>query len=343
MLNAVYSSLCTVNQYKWNMKITFDDWVQQGERVAYDEKHNSIPTSLNSGSSYLNVFQKVVGSEIEADHWITMLSGYPDGSYGWVKVEHYLKDQLNCPRLYVEYVGQGDSDKPENFAYSSMERANLVQAHWQHKQIRNTFIVAFDYSSLVVLELLRRQHANNDKNNQPLTKIKKVLLINGGYFYDAHSHPWLTTPFLKTSLGKLSTKMVQKSKPLFLMYLKMIKNMWSKNYATSSFELHQFYKAITHRKGATFMSNAGGFVDEHIRNYRERWDLESIYHEMKDDVTFHIVGSEEDIFEPKQLTMAQHRLGKFGVDIRKIPGGHFSTIEHPALIAELMLELNATL
>jgi pimeloyl-ACP methyl ester carboxylesterase len=29
-------------------------------------------------------------------------------------------------------VGQGDSDKPRHYRYSTVERANLVQALWRH-------------------------------------------------------------------------------------------------------------------------------------------------------------------------------------------------------------------
>ncbi len=324
------------------MDFTFNNWIINGKRIPYAFKEKRIRLHGESAQSELSVFQKIINALESSKPWITMLSGYPDGSFGWAKVEDQLKDKNNAPRLYVEYVGQGDSDKPEDYNYSTIERADLVEAHWKQQQIKSTFVVSFDYSSLVVLELLRRQQERISKGIPLDTTINKVLLINGGYFADAHSHPYLTTPFLKSRLGKMSTKMVQRSKIVFLMYLKMIKNMWSSNYQVSKIELDEFYKAVTHRNGAVFMSHAGGFVDEHKKNYAMRWDLESIYLEMKDTVSFHVVGSQDDIFEPRQLVKAQKSLGKYHVDIREIPGGHFCTIEQPEIIANIINELHDT-
>jgi len=44
------------------------------------------------------------------------------------------------------------------------------------------------------MELLNRQQERMEKGLQPDTIITKVLLVNGGYFIDGHSHPIMTTP-----------------------------------------------------------------------------------------------------------------------------------------------------
>lgn len=85
--------------------------------------------------------------------------------------------------------------------------------------------------------------------------------------------------------------------------------------------------------------NAAGFVDERKAN-GTRLDLLSIFKKMKDSVEFHIVGSEKDQFEPRQVKLAKERLGKYGVDIRVIPGGHMITYEQPKLLTEIILELS---
>ena len=61
------------------------------------------------------------------------------------------------PKIFVEYVGHGDSDKPTDHPYGTVERADLVEAFWKAEGIKSTFIVGFDYSSIVALELLSRQ------------------------------------------------------------------------------------------------------------------------------------------------------------------------------------------
>jgi pimeloyl-ACP methyl ester carboxylesterase len=56
-------------------------------------------------------------------------------------------------------------------------------------------------------------------------------------------------------------------------------------------------------------------------------------------VAFHVAGSEEDPFEPRQIIAARERLAPFGVDIRTLPGGHLTTFEHPELLAAAIRQL----
>jgi hypothetical protein len=77
-----------------------------------------------------------------------------------------------------------------------------VEAQWQAHDVRRTFMATVDYSSLVVLELLARQQERLARGEPLTTRIESVLIANGGLFADAHSHPWQTTPLLKTPLER---------------------------------------------------------------------------------------------------------------------------------------------
>jgi pimeloyl-ACP methyl ester carboxylesterase len=119
------------------------------------------------------------------------------------------------PRLYVEPVGQGDSDKPRHYRYSTVERADLVQALWRHHCVRATVVVTFDYTSLAVLELLRRQLERTASGSTATPVITAALMINGGLFADSHTHPWQGTPLLRTPLGALAIRRWQRSPRAF--------------------------------------------------------------------------------------------------------------------------------
>jgi len=320
------------------LDFTAKKWFAEGQRVLYNHQEKRILLSHEEQSTkdILRVFQHIVNDQSHSDNWLTMMPGFPDGSFGWSRVESYLKESITTPRLYIEYVGQGDSDKPDNYDYSTMERADLVEAQWKAQKVQTTFMVTFDYSSLVALELLRRQQERLQRGEKLKTKIHRVLIINGGFFADAHSHPLLTTPLLKTSFGKLGTRIAQKSHFAFNL---MMKDLWSKEYGITKEELNEEFDAVTRRNGALFMSSAAGFVDEH-KKHSARWDLLPIYKEMHKEVSFHIVGSEQDQFEPNQIVKAKERLGKFEVDIRLVPGGHMTTSEYPDLLANIITELD---
>ena len=322
-----------------NSNVTAEQWFALGERVPYDCRAKRIlrPGDATDSPDIVHVFQRVVrdGPPSEKAVWATFLPGFPDGSFGWAKVDRYLATDELVPRIFVEYVGQGDSDKPADYRYSTMERADLVESLWQAHGIKSTFVVTFDFSSLVSLELLSRQLERLESGSKAVARIEKVLLINGGLFADAHSHPWLTTPLLKTPMGKMGTWVAQRSKFAFN---EMVKVMWSKEYNVSSEELGEYYEAITRRNGAAFMSNGAGFVDEHKAN-ADRWDLRRVFLASHEIVSFHLVGSEGDPFEPNQIVKARERLGEYGLDIRVLPGGHLTTSEHPGALAKIIQEL----
>ncbi len=210
-----------------------------------------------------------------------------------------------------------------------------MEALWEEQEIKSTVLVTFDYSSLVALELLSRQQDRLDSGSRPVCKIEKVLMINGGLFADAHSHPWMTTPLLKSPMGNMGTRVAQRSRFVFN---QMVKGLFSKEYNVTSEELAELYDAIARRNGAALMSNAAGFVDEHQQN-AERWDLRRIFLASRGAISFRVLGSEGDVFEPKQIEKARERLGDQGLEIQVLPGGHMTTSEHPELLAKIITEV----
>ncbi len=322
-----------------NTDITARAWFALGERVPYDRRAKRIlhPDDTTDSPDVVHVFQRVVrdGAPGEKAVWTTFLPGFPDGSFGWARVDRYVKGLV--PKIFVEYVGQGDSDKPAGYPYGTMERADLVESLWQAQGIRSTFVVTFDYSSLVALELLSRQQERLDSGSKPVARIERVLMVNGGLFADAHSHPWLTTPLLKTPMGKMGTWVAQRSSVAFN---QMVKGLWSKDYNVTSEELGEFYEAISRRNGVAFMSNGARFVDEH-KAHADRWDLRRVFLASRESVSFHLVGSKDDPFEPNQIVKARERLGEYGLDIRVLPGGHLTTSEHPEQLAQIIQELGS--
>lgn len=300
------------------------DWFDGGSRLSYKGLH---------------VFNKFITyPKADPKNAISFLPGFPSGSYDWAKIDARIEEQHPLTRLYVEYIGQGDSDKPEDYPYSTFERADLVEAMWEYHHIETTFVVTFDYSSLVAMELLQRQQEKIDNGIKPSTVITKVLFINGGYFPDGHSHPVFTTPLLKTWLGKKSAIKAQSSKTVFI---RMLKGMWSKNYQVTEAELTEVWEAMRRRNGMLFLHHAAGFVTDHKAN-GQRLNLLSIVEKMHPDVHFYIVGSDKDQFEPRQVTLAKERIAKYGVDIQTIPGGHMITTEQPQLLTDKIIAIAKT-
>ena len=319
-----------------------DLWFASGQMLPYQKNHGQILAHSSENqpdNGVLHIWNRVVGGSQsnEESQWTTMMPGFPDGAFGWAATEPFLNQQDNEPRLYVEYIGMGASDKPDNYDHNIRERADLVEALWRYYNVRQTVLVTFDFSSLTALELLSRQIDRQNHGLEVETNITKVLFINGGLFADSHSHPIMTTPLLKTPFGRMGAKMAQRSKFAFNM---MMKDLWSKEYGITTEELAEFHNAIGKNNGTVFMSDAAGFVDEHQRN-AERWDLKRIFLETHPYVKYMVAGSEKDQFEPKQVAKAKNELEHKGLEVKMFPGGHMTTSEHPDLLAETILSFKS--
>ena len=68
---------------------------------------------------------------------------------------------------------------------------------------------------------------------------------------------------------------------------------------------------------------------ERQSKYANRWDLRRLFLALYESVSFHVVGSEGDQFEPNPVIKSRERLAGYGLDIRIVPGGHMTTSEQP--------------
>ena len=236
------------------------------------------------------------------------------------------------PKLFVEYVGMGDSDKPKDYAYSTAERTDLVEALWRDLSVQSTTLVAFDFSSLVVLEHLRRRLERAERG-QPAggPAIRGVVIFNGGLFTDGHSHPWYTTPILRR-LPKRAHRGLGRSFRLFKLTGGV---MWSKGYKVTDAEVHELYDAMRRRDGLFYLAAAAGFAADH-KAQGDRLDFGRLFKAYRDQFPFLVGGSDEDPFEHRQIDLAEERLGKLGLQIERLPGGHLTTNEQPEALAALI-------
>jgi pimeloyl-ACP methyl ester carboxylesterase len=318
--------------------VTAAEWFAGGQRIPYDPESARILTESEVATtpSALRVFERVAAAEQGADSvWLTLLPGFPDGSYGWAQVDAMLGERLG-PRLYVEPVGQGDSDKPRDYPYSSFERADLVEALWRQHGVCRTVVVTFDYTSLALLELLRRQVERASSRDTARPAIAAAFMVNGGMFADAHTHPWQGTPLLRTPLGALGMWRAQRSSRVFAASM-MQARLYSRTYRPAPEELAELRSAITRRDGAAFLHNAAGFVAEH-RRHAQRWDLAAIAHDLDGTVALYVGGSDEDPYEHRQIPAACQRVPQ--AEVVTFPGGHLTT-EHPDLLATAIRDIAA--
>ena len=308
-------------------------WFADGERVGYDPKTRAI---VRAQDAPLKVFLRREG---DLAHAVSFLPGYPDGSFGWAKVLPYLPNAAEMPKLFVEYVGMGDSDKPKDYVYSTAERADLVEAIWRDFGVQSTTLVTFDFSSLVVLEHLRRR-LERTQRGEPAggPEIRGVFMFNGGLFPGGHSHPWYTTPVLR----RLPNRARQRLASSFTLFKMIAGVMWSKGYGVTDAEVRELYNAINRHDGGFYLAGAAGFAIDH-KAQGDRLDFGQLFKTYRAEFPFLVGGSDEDPFEHRQVDLAQERLGKLGLQIERLPGGHLTTHEQPQALAALIAKFEREL
>ena len=301
-------------------------WFAGGERLGYDPKARTIVAVQDAP---LKIFLRRQG---DVAHTISFLPGYPDGSFGWAKVLPHLPNATEMPKIFVEYVGMGDSDKPKDYAYSTAERTDLVEAIWRDLSVQSTTLVAFDFSSLVVLEYLRRRLERAERGEPAVgPDIRGVFIFNGGLFTDGHSHPWFTTPILR----RLPNRARRGLGRYFTLFKMMAGVMWSKDYKVTDAEVRQLHNAMNRHDGLFYLAAGAGFVADH-KAQGDRLDFGCLFHAYRDQFPFVVGGSDEDPFEHRQVDLARERLGKLGLQIERLPGGHLTTNEQPEALASLI-------
>ena len=238
------------------------------------------------------------------------------------------------PKLFLDYVGMGDSDKPKDYAYSTSERTDLIEAIWRDLGIQSTTLVAFDFSSLVILEHLRRRLERAERG-VPVggPDIRGVFIFNGGLFTDGHSHPWYTTPMLR----RLPTRARGRLGRPFALFKRMpgVRKMWSRGYHVTDAEMRELHSAMDRHDGLFYLAAAAGFVADH-KAQGDRLDFSQLFKVYRDQFPFLVGGSDEDPFEHRQLDLVQKRLGKLALQIERLPGGHLTTNEQPEALAALI-------
>ncbi len=301
-------------------------WFTGGERVGYDPKARAI---VAAGDAPLRIF---LSREGDLAHTVSFLPGFPDGSFGWAKILPHLPNAAEMPKLFVEYVGMGDSDKPKDYAYSTAERADLVEAIWRELAVRSTTLVGFDFSGIVISELLRRRLERAERG-EPAggPEIRGVFIFNGGLFPDGHTHPWFTTPFLRL-LPNWAFTGPGRSFTLFKMLIAVA---WSKDYRVTDAEVRELQSVLDRHDGLFFLATAAGFVADH-QAQGDRLDFGRLFTAYRDQFPFLVGGSDEDPFEHRQVDLAEQRLGKLGLRIERLPGGHLTTNEQPEALAGLI-------
>lgn len=220
---------------------------------------NSELNEFESKGQYLkfrgySIFYRVIGTGEN----IFLLHGYPFNCYDWSLVIPTLCKEKRV--IILDFLGMGFSDKPQNYRYTFIEFAEIVNEVAKNLGIVEADILAHDLAVSVVQEML----ASPEKNK---FKIRSIAFMNGGLFSDVYK-PRLIQRLLSQTpnfIGRfLSEKMSRKSVEKSLLRL------FGANTQANLSLLNIFWEVLNFKNGKSVAYLIGRMVFEKVQ-YQKRW------------------------------------------------------------------------
>lgn len=237
MMNLLFLSSLFCNMAS-AAELTFEKWKSENSKMIIDG---------------LEISYRVVGN----GPWLTLIHGFPTSSMDWAKVLPQLSEHFTV--LVFDFVGFGDSSKPKDYNYSTFERADLVEKIWKRLAIQSTSVVAHDFGSTVLLELLYRQ-----KNDLLSANIENAVLLNGGLFTDLHRPLMAQKALLNPYFGPLFSKLIT-----YKIFSKQVRS--SLGIQIDESELKETWKSINNRDGLRNYHKLIRYILDRREN-RNRWE-----------------------------------------------------------------------
>jgi pimeloyl-ACP methyl ester carboxylesterase len=127
---------------------------------------------------------------------LLMLHGFPTWSFDYADVATDLAADHDV--ITLDFLGYGASDKPNPYAYSVGESANVVADLVAHLQLSSVRLVAHDYGGIVAQELIDRVGAGTLGFG-----ISSLVMLNSGLVYSAYRPTTLQKLLILPGVGKL--------------------------------------------------------------------------------------------------------------------------------------------
>jgi pimeloyl-ACP methyl ester carboxylesterase len=184
-----------------------------------------------------------------------MLHGFPTSSWDWAKVVPLLAGRLRV--LSFDFLGFGDSDKPQPHRYSIFEQADLTERLWEHFGIGETRLVAHDYGATVAQELLARSAA----------AVTSITFLNAAVYVDL-ARPLAIQRLLANRLtGPIVARAVTERT-----FRRSFASVFSAEHPISDTETREHWKVLQRRGGgARLTARLLRYLDDRRQN-ATRWE-----------------------------------------------------------------------
>lgn len=269
------------------------------------------------------IFYRESRSENET---LLLLHGFPTSSHDYHKIWDKLAEKFSLAAF--DMIGYGFSAKPANFAYTTFNQVDILQALIGNLRIEKLHILAHDYGNTITQELSAR--AEEKRLN---FEIKSICFLNGALFPETH-RPIPAQKILISPIGFLFGRLITDAK-----FKKSLASIFGKNTQPTGAELNEFLEVFKYNNGRRIAHKLIRYMTERRAN-RERWvgALERM------PQPFRFINGLADKVSGRHLVERFRALLPHQTDIIELEEiGHFPHFETPRIVLEKFFEFHAKL
>ncbi|HLL99952.1 MAG TPA: alpha/beta hydrolase [Pyrinomonadaceae bacterium] len=243
------------------------------------------------------------------------LHGFPSSSYDYHKIWNELAREFSVSAF--DMIGYGFSAKPADFAYTTFNQTDVLQALAENLKIKKIHILAHDYGNTITQELLARR-AENRLN----FTIESICFLNGALFPETHK-PILAQKILISPIGFLFGKLISDAR-----FKRSLATVFGADTQPTESELNDFLAVFKFNDGRRVAHKLIRYMRER-QTYRERWvaALDSI------NVPFRFIDGLADKVSGAHLVKRFREVCPQHTDIIELENiGHYPHFEAPETV-----------
>ena len=224
-----------------------DDWLKQGQFLQLsDDRFFTIDSGVSDKPTLI------------------ILHGFPTSSYDYYKVYQPLTENYRV--IVHDHLGFGFSDKPPNADYSLFSQTDRAEAIWRKMGINEAVILAHDYGTSILTELLAREAEGKTKKTLSSSiKIQGIVLCNGSMHIEMANLRLMQRLLRIKYLGKLIAKLSSKKT-----LSKNLKATYFDSSKLSKDEIDAIWQLMIHNQGRNCLDLVSRYTLER-QTFWHRW------------------------------------------------------------------------
>ncbi|HEV8323741.1 MAG TPA: alpha/beta hydrolase [Myxococcota bacterium] len=188
---------------------------------------------------------------------LLLLHGFPTASHDFHRVLPALEARHRV--VMLDLLGFGLSDKPDDYSYSLLEQADVVEAVCEAAHLPDAHVLAHDMSTSVACELAARI-----ERGRTAFRLRSLALMNGSVHIELSSLT-ISQRLLLTPLANVLLRLSR-----FATFALQMRRIFGRPDALPDEDLRDMWTLIRHCDGHLRLPAIMGYVAERTR-FRERW------------------------------------------------------------------------